>query len=158
MKQRIVKLKIMKFSTLITSLLFLSPITYAQHPMDKLNDLMNSPTPQKITDEDEVRTYVKRVKESLDFIDRYKEAAISYKDKNGYTKQELNDFQCNKLYMMNDLIDFQKMYSHLAYVPEIKSINQNTIELREEVLKNVRKYNFKCTNELINIPLDTSKL
>ncbi|MEW7831863.1 hypothetical protein [Acinetobacter baumannii] len=148
----------MKFSTLIASLLFLSPITYAQHPMDRLNDLMNSPTPQKITDEDEVRTYVKRVKESFDFMDRYKEAAISYKDKNGYTKQELNDFQCNKLYMMDDLIDFQKMYSHLAYVPEIKSINQNTIELREEVLKNVKKYNFKCTNELINIPLDTSKL
>jgi len=71
----------MKFSTLITSLLFLSPITYAQHPMDKLNDLMNSPTPQKITDEDEVRTYVKRVTESLDFMERYKEAAISYKDK-----------------------------------------------------------------------------
>ena len=158
MKQRIVKLKIMKFSTLIASLLFLSPITYAQHPMDRLNDLMNSPTPQKITDEDEVRTYVKRVKESLDFMDRYKEAAISYKDKNDYTKQELNDFQCNKLYMMDDLIDFQKMYSHLAYIPEIKSINQNTGELREEVLKNVRKYNFKCTNELINIPLDTSKL
>lgn len=158
MKQRIVKLKIMKFSTLIASLLFLSPITYAQHPMDRLNDLMNSPTPQKITDEDEVRTYVKRVKESFDFMDRYKEAAISYKDKNGYTKQELNDFQCNKLYMMDDLIDFQKMYSHLAYVPEIKSINQNTGELREEVLKNVKKYNFKCTNELINIPLDTSKL
>ena len=82
----------------------------------------------------------------------------SFLYKNGYTKQELNDFQCNKLYMMNDLIDFQKMYSHLAYVPEIKSINQNTIELREEILKNVRKYNFKCTNELINIPLDTSKL
>ena len=158
MKQRIVKLKIMKFSTLIASLLFLSPITYAQHPMDRLNDLMNSPTPQKITDEDEVRTYVKSVKESFDFMDRYKEAAISYKDKNGYTKQELNDFQCNKLYMMDDLIDFQKMYSHLAYVPEIKSINQNTGELREEVLKNVKKYNFKCTNELINIPLDTSKL
>ncbi len=158
MKQRIVKLKIMKFSTLIASLLFLSPITYAQHPMDRLNDLMNSPTPQKITDEDEVRTYVKRVKESLDFMDRYKEAAISYKDKNDYTKQELNDFQCNKLYMMDDLIDFQKMYSHLAYIPEIKSINQNTGELREEVLKNVKKYNFKCTNELINIPLDTSKL
>ncbi|WP_032050474.1 hypothetical protein [Acinetobacter baumannii] len=148
----------MKFSTLIASLLFLSPITYAQHPMDRLNDLMNSPTPQKITDEDEVRTYVKRVKESLDFMDRYKEAAISYKDKNDYTKQELNDFQCNKLYMMDDLIDFQKMYSHLAYIPEIKSINQNTGELREEVLKNVKKYNFKCTNELINIPLDTSKL
>lgn len=148
----------MKFSTLITSLLFLSPITYAQHPMDKLNDLMNSPTPQKITDEDEVRTYVKRVTESLDFMEQYKEAAISYKDKNGYTKQELNDYQCNKLYMMDDLIDFQNMYSNLAYVPEIKSINQNTIELREEVLKNVKKYNFKCANELINIPLDTSKL
>lgn len=148
----------MKFSTLITSLLFLSPITYAQHPMDRLNDLMNSPTPQKINDEDEVRTYVKRVKESLDFIDRYKEAAISYKDKNGYTKQELNNYQCNKLYMMNDLIDFQNMYSHLAYVPEINSINKNTLGLREEVLKNVRKYNFKCTNELINIPLDNSKL
>ena len=126
--------------------------------MDRLNDLMNSPVSQKITTEDEVRTYVKRVKESLDFMDRYKEAAISYKDKNDYTKQELNDFQCNKLYMMDDLIDFQKMYSHLAYIPEIKSINQNTGELREEVLKNVKKYNFKCTNELINIPLDTSKL
>lgn len=148
----------MKLSTLITSLLFLSPITYAQHPMDRLNDLMNSATPQKITDEDEVRTYVKRVTESLDFMERYKEAAISYKDKNGYTKQELNDYQCNKLYMMDDLIDFQNMYSNLAYVPEIKSINQNTIELREEVLKNVKRYNFKCTNELINIPLDTSKL
>lgn len=148
----------MKFSTLITSLLFLSPITYAQHPMDRLNDLMNSPTPQKITDEDEVRTYVKRVTESLDFMERYKEAAISYKDKNGYTKQEFNDYQCNKLYMMDDLIDFQNMYSNLASVPEIKSINQNTIELREDVLKNVKKYNFKCTNELINIPLDTSKL
>ncbi|MBC9710072.1 hypothetical protein [Acinetobacter lwoffii] len=148
----------MKLSTLITSLLFLSPITYAQHPMDRLNDLMNSATPQKITDEDEVRTYVKRVTESLDFMERYKEAAISYKDKNGYTKQELNDYQCNKLYMMDDLIAFQNMYSNLAYVPEIKSINQNTIELREEVLKNVKRYNFKCTNELINIPLDTSKL
>ena len=148
----------MKFSTLITSLLFLSPITYAQHPMDRLNDLMNSPTFQKITDEDEVRTYVKRVTESLDFMERYKEAAISYKDKNGYTKQEFNDYQCNKLYMMDDLIDFQNMYSNLTSVPEIKSINQNTIELREEVLKNVKKYNFKCTNELINIPLDTSKL
>jgi len=148
----------MKFSTLITSLLFLSPITYAQHPMDRLNDLMNSPPPQKITDEDEVRTYVKRVTESLDFMDRYKEAAISYKNKNGYTQQELNDYQCNKLYMMDDLIDFQNMYSHLAYVPEIKSINQNTIELKEEVVKNVKKYNFKCTNKLINIPLDTSRL
>lgn len=148
----------MKFSTLIAFLFFLSPITYAQHPMDRLNDLMNSSTPQKITTEDEIRTYVKRVKESFNFMDRYNEAAISYKDKNGYTKQELNDFQCNKLYMMDDLIDFQSRYSHLASVPEIKSINQNTLELREEVLKNVKKYNFKCTNELINIPLDTSKL
>ena len=148
----------MKFSTLIASLLFLSPITYAQHPMDRLNDLMNSSTPQKITTEDEIRTYVKRVKESFNFMDRYNEAGISYKDKNGYTKQELNDFQCNKLYMMDDIIDFQSRYSHLASVPEIKSINQNTLELREEVFKNVQKYNFKCTNELINIPLDTSKL
>lgn len=148
----------MKFSTCIISLLFLSPITYAQDPMERLKDLMNSPTPQKITEEDEVRTYLKRVKESLGFMDRYKEAVISYKDQNGYTDQEFNDYQCNKLYIMNDLIDFQKMYSHLAYIPEIKSINKNTGELREEVLKNVSKYNFKCTNKLIHIPLDTSKL
>src|SRR5690606_41625420 len=69
----------------------LSPITYAQQPMDRLNDLMNSSTPQEITDEDEMRTYVKRVKESLDFTDRYHEAGISYKNKNGYTKQQFND-------------------------------------------------------------------
>jgi len=148
----------MKFSTLITSLLFLSPITYAQQPMDRLNDLMNSSTPQEITDEDEMRTYVKRVKESLDFTDRYHEAGISYKNKNGYTKQQFNDFQCNKLYMMDDLIEFQNRYSHLAYIPEINSINKNTLGLREEVLKNVKKYDFKCTNTLINIPLDTSNL
>jgi hypothetical protein len=37
--------------------------------MDRLNDLMNSSTPQKIT-EDEIRTYVKRVKESFNFMDR----------------------------------------------------------------------------------------
>lgn len=148
----------MKFSTLITSLLFLSPITFAQHPMDKLNDLMNSPPHQKSTVEDEVKRYITKVTESLDFTDRYHEAGISYKNKKGYTKQQLNDFKCNKLYMMDDLIEFQNRYSHLAYIPEINSINKNTLGLREEVLKNVQKYDFKCTNTLIDIPLDTSNL
>lgn len=148
----------MKFSTLIASLLFLSPITYAQHPMDRLNDLMNSPTPQKTTVEDQVRKYITRVKESLDFTDRYHEAGMSYINKNGYTKQQINDFQCNKLYMMDDLIQFQNLFPNLASIPEINSINKNTLGLREEVLKNVKKYDFKCTNTLINIPLDTSKL
>jgi hypothetical protein len=42
----------MKFSTLIAFLFFLSPITYAQHEWIRLNDLMNSSTPQKSTTED----------------------------------------------------------------------------------------------------------